>query len=249
MRLCGIDVLIKDESCNPFGTHKDRRSLDIMQSSVPGDVLAIISSGNGAWSLGNIAKETGVKVRAVIKYHGNECYKKILTELGVEVVPLDLSHPLLSEDIISAVRRSPHERICDVTTGYHGSYAQIVRECASYNPDVIVCPVGTGELFTGLCAATEGTRCRILGVTTDDQQSIADKLRGPYRPYQESMRTSIDQGHELLVISEEEVQRAVDLRPSELRMEPSAAVVFAALKYVRDKSAILINTGKGIGCS
>jgi len=67
-KLCkrfGLDNLfIKDESKNPFGTFKDRRSEFIIQRGVREhvDKFVIITSGNAGYSLVKFAEGTGIKI-------------------------------------------------------------------------------------------------------------------------------------------------------------------------------------------
>lgn len=65
-------LMIKDESRNPFGTHKDRKSFYVVRNArrlcggAPPDSLCILTSGYAGLSHAAFAARTGLKERVVV---------------------------------------------------------------------------------------------------------------------------------------------------------------------------------------
>lgn len=156
-RSLGFESLrVKDESHNPTGTFKDRRSAAIVADAVrqKADVLTLISAGNAAYSLSKYAADAGIPVRAVVSQALTPEIRSVLRRVCQAVVEIDLDErPLGPDDLAALVRRSPGEHILDVTNGYHSAYESIVEELRRdlrKPPDAIVVPFGGGEAMLGV---------------------------------------------------------------------------------------------------
>ena len=72
-------VCIKDESANPFGTIKDRRSFTVVSEAADlrVDKLALITSGNNGFSLGKFASPHDINVVCIVDKQLQEGIKPI----------------------------------------------------------------------------------------------------------------------------------------------------------------------------
>ena len=256
-------VWVKREDCNPFGTHKDRRSALIRKEyleqppELRPDVLAMISAGNAARSLRRITKDLPVSVRSLLSFPSDSySIRRALKKLGVDIGKDPVLDRLSSCEIIRLLRHDAGERIWNVTNGYEFAYAQIVREIFEVTePDTIVCPIGSGELLVGLHRGlTElglaGTA--LVGVTVErTARSKAKKLEAIVRPYHEQIQEIFGESFRSrqITMNAKEVLSAIQKIPKGITAEPSAAVVFGVperLNFVDRRNIVLINTGKGI---
>lgn len=263
--LYGIpNLLIKDESKNPFGTFKDRRNKLAIEKAVEEhvDKLALITSGNTGYSLARIAKGTGVKVVCIIDRMVDTHIEKLLKKFSYGVIKIDLSQRIFqTEDIIARARETSHEVIRDATNGYHMAFQAIIGEIEQEDPDWLIIPVGSGEGYCGLYEGLKKYRMKtkLVGAGIHklrnnrldlcEGPSIADKLYTPFTPYQRRIEAILKEGHSYIQLSEEQISRAYEEVHSMISCEPSSAAAFAALPEMdiaKENKVIIINSGKGV---
>lgn len=242
----GYPVIVKDESFSMSGTHKDRRSEAIIaQCQKEGrDRVSIITAGNGGYSLA-LASKGRIKVNAIVDSSIPPHRFALLRETGANVIPFNLQHPLSSEDI---------ERLTggkDFTNSMEHAYKPIVDEIlqGGVKPDAIVVPVGSGELFLGIHTRVKELHLQtdVIGVGVESPTSKADKLYASWTPNRKTIREVTMGKNTLFFLSDQEVQYEIDHAPCGLHAEPSALVVFAAVRQLREryKTMVAVNTGKG----
>lgn len=260
------DLTIKDESANYFGTHKDRKSLHVVLKAVnaasiacPED-LCILTAGNAGLSLAGIASLYGLGITAFVG--GDSISPALHAQLEkacTTVIPLDLETRFWSSrELCRLAGAGQGRRISDVTNGVTAPFKGIVDEICelppSQWPDVIVLPVGGGELFLGLARGIEsrGLRTRLVGVTVR-KDSAADKLYSKWNPSEPQIRsiTSLSSQHALMCLDDE--QLLLDTfnwlkKSTTIECEPSSAAAFAILHKLKDKlkqdeRVMVINTG------
>ena len=242
-------IFLKREDENPTGTHKDRRSQEILKEAEgTDDLLVLLTAGNAGYSLGRMAWNTRHRVMSIVD-HGMSKYVKDCLSRNSIVRELPLAHKWDTNTIVGNGYQSVRECVRNVTDGYAHAYRRIVRELFVMEKDVIIAPVGSGELFLGLHEGLEqyGGNTELIGVTVAHPKSKADKLTAPWTPYRKIIEEICKEPRRRLhVISEEEVEECVRLIPKDVPMEPSAAVIFAGLPLVKDPYAWIvgINTGK-----
>jgi len=257
----GLDnVYIKDESKNPFGTFKDRRSEFIIRKGIEENIdkFATITSGNAGYSLGKFSEGTGIKIVNFVDKKLKKYIKDKLKKISYKIIEIDLSKKIWTpEEIIAKARENDTEVIWDATNGLHGyheGYIKIVEEIKKKipNPDFIVVPVGSGEAFCGLYSGIRKFRwkTRIIGVGVKAKwYSLADKLYTPWTPYGSLIKTIIKKGHKLMRLNEAEVKQMWREFKNIIKCEPSASVVFSVFskfKFKKGDKIILINSGKGL---
>lgn len=252
------NLLIKDESKNPFGTFKDRKSEFIIKRGIEEhiDKFAIITSGNAGYSLAKFAEDTGIKIINFIDKKLKKSIKNKLKKVSYKVIEVDLSKKVFSpEEMIAMARENDIEVIWDGTYGahgYHESYIKIVEEIKDENPDFIVVLIGSGEAFCGLCEGIKkfNLKTKLIGVGVKAKwHSFADKLYTPWTPYEAKMKAIVKEGHKIIRLNEEEVKQTWKEFKDVIDCKPSAAVVFSVfskIKFKKEDKIILINSGKGL---
>lgn len=247
------NLRIKDESKNTYGTYKDRRSKYIVEKALHDkvDKLVLITSGNAGYSLGKFCEGTGIKVVCIVDQSLSSKVILKLKSTVYKVIPANLSKRILKpEEVISLARENETEVIWEVTNGYSVAYEEIINEIASSNPSYIICPVGSGEAFTGLYDAVKKRRLssKLIGVRPLSNPSFADKLFTLWTPYASKLKMMAEQGHMLLQISEENIHQMYERAKNHIACEPSSAIAFAALDKIDRKNniIILVNSGKGL---
>jgi threonine synthase len=260
------NLWVKDESANPLGTHKDRKSLTVVRkamrlaaSSRP-EAFCILTAGNAGLSLARFASSSSIPVIAFIGEENTSSLLKTELESACErVVRLDLNgHEWNSQELCDIAGATLGRRVLDVTNGVIEPYSAIVSEICLLHPerqpDVIVMPVGCGELFLGveLGLKRHGLKARLVGVTTPEH-SMADKLYARWRPHGNHVTELTLNGspHRLFNLSDESLLLDTYdwLRLTNLvKCEPSSAAAFTALFEVRtqlkpDEKVMVINTG------
>lgn len=246
------NLLVKDESKNPFGTFKDRRSELVIDRAKYEhvDKLVLITSGNAGYSLTRFAEGTNIKVVCVVDRVSFNVRNK-LEKFSYKVVDVDLSKKIFGpEEIITMTRESDEEVIWDVTNGFHEAFQTIIEEIKGERPDWLVVPLGSGEAFVGLYEGLKKfkLKTKLVGVGVKGP-SIADKLYTPWTPYKRKIEEILKEGHQYIKLSEEQIKDAYEKVRHIISCEPSSSVVFAVLPELgidtKDK-VIVINSGKGL---
>lgn len=252
------DVWVKDESKNPTGTHKDRKSVWLIKKAIASnvDTLAILTAGNAGFSLATLAKGTGLRIVTLVSTKTRDSVKQALSTIGADVLEVDFTKPLASADIEALARRSPSEKIWEVTNEGSEAYESIYAEIREEHADTIVCPLGSGELFMGLCNAVKKNAAGtvVIGVHPTSEYSLADKLCTSYMPLRDRiMQTQYERvlahgtSHGIFDMSEEEVRWCMNHAPRSLVAEPSALVPLLMIDRLKNQQMkiIMISTGRG----
>jgi threonine synthase len=247
------NLWVKDESLNPFGTFKDRRSELIIDRAKDRhvDKLGLITYGNTGYSLARFAESTNIKVVCIVDRTVSSNIRDKLERHSYKIIEVDLSKKIFRpKDVIAMARESNEEVIWDVTSGFHQAYQSIVEEIQTKRPDWLLTPLGGGEAFVGLYEGLERYRLKtkLVGVGVKGP-SIADKLYTRWTPYKSRIEAILKKGHQYIQLSEEEVKEAFEKVNHIITCEPSASVVFGALLKLdirKNDKVIVINSGKGL---
>jgi cysteine synthase len=243
---------IKDESFNRYGTVKDRRNRSILSDAMRlgVDKLVLITAGSNGYSLAKLAGDD-LKVVTIIDRSLPTSIKQKLEETVYQVIEINLQHKILRpEEVISFAREREDEVIWDVTNGYEDSYASIVAELRGLDPDYIVVPVGSGGVYVGIIEAVQRykMKTKVIGIGVQNTlKSYADKLHTPWTPYAKVMSRFHHLGHPIYRLTESEVKEAWQQFQHTVELEPSSAVVFAAINKHHFKptdSVVFLNSGR-----
>jgi len=259
-----VNLLVKDESKNPFGTFKDRRNALVIDQAIEEhvDKLALITSGNAGYSLARLAQGTGLKVVCIADLAIDPDIRKELERYSYKVVAVDLKKKIFpTEDVFGLARETSDEVILDVTNGYHAAFQSIVTEIEEEAPDYLVTPVGSGEAFVGLYEGLKRYRLKtiLVGVGVHHKSnhelklqatpSIADKLYTPYTPYKKRIERILEEGNLYIHVSDEQIIKAYKNINLEISCEPSSAAAFASLPELdvsKSNKVVVVSSGKGI---
>ncbi len=251
-------LYIKDESAQPNGTWKDRRSRMIIEQTRDQavDTLALITSGNAGYSLARTAHGSGKRVVAIADQDLPEVIDHHLRRVCADVIGVDLSHQIFgSNDIIHLAQQGNlHRQVLDVTNGYHQAYESIIDELQDQlggdQPQYIFCPVGSGEAFVGLYHGLKrlGWSTKLVGTSPIQRPSFADKLHALWTPYQAHFGAMMNEGHRIILLDEGEIRAAYATMRDVVASEPSGTAVYGALRKVSippKDLVVVINSGYG----
>lgn len=248
------NLLIKDESKNPFGTWKDRRSEMIVKKAKHELVnkICLITSGNAGVSLANYANKSDIKVVSVVDLNLKSSIKQKLKKVCSKVIEINLSAKNLKPgELINLVRENKEEIILDATNGYHQAFESIIKEIKNEAPDYLICPVGSGEAFVGFFNGLKKAKLKtkLIGVSPKNNPSFADKLHTLWTPYAAKIQLTQKNGHKIIKLSEKEIKSAYSYAKKFMDCEPSSAIIIGALSklnFKKNDKIIMINSGKGL---
>jgi len=255
-------VWVKDESRNPTGTFKDRRSEAIIQHAqrAHAQKLVLISMGNAAYSLAKCAEGTGIDVCTVVDRDLTEGIRERLRQICTRVIEVRLQEQLLtSEQLIAMARTSPEEVILDVTNHYQEAYVEIVRELKRdlpLQPDSIYMPFGAGEAMMGVLHGVQEVGWEKGTTVYGIHNSASERLATDFRPCDYLGCFQYGRLPQRLVLgistrlTQEDMQECV---PKSVQAEEAAANVFAYVVAARKKlsalsphkNIVLLNSGCG----
>lgn len=270
--LYGLPKLyIKDESANPTGTWKDRRSEAILKKAKAEgrDHLALISNGNAAYALahavrydGNIAGKTRIQVSAIVPLDLPSVIAREIEKLDARIIRADLNQPLSAQQVVNLTRRDSKDLPMIVTNHFHNAYInlfdEIINDLGPDNPpDFILAPVGSGEGFTGIYEGDMARQRRlyadpvqVYGINPYEKNSFADKLNGfDFSPYPQIWSIIPGVRQKIKRISEEPIQPTYKIISKYMLAEPSAAVAFCGINIVNpdaEDTVVVINSGRGL---
>lgn len=269
------NIWLKDESANPTGTHKDRMAwelvcqyrhfLEAKQRGIirnPLPQFSMISSGNAALAVSTAFKKYNLPpLKLLVDITTKPHIVEYLKQNHCEVYFTDLSIKKLDFKDILRLTHNPHG--FDVTSNdaldrHTIFYDWLSFEIINHDPDYIICPFGTGELYENICnvlkreaqkSKTFDPRLKInpkrlgythvIGATSNRADTIADKLYAPHLPFTHFNEQwlgfyrnlgYIGQKSGVYVVQERYIKRAFDwLTHQDIRCEPSGAAGLAYL--------------------
>lgn len=250
-QLLGFErVCIKDESENPTGTMKDRRSAHIISRAIRENVgsLVLVSAGNAAYSLAKYAEGTGIGITAVVDRQLSREMKLTLRSVCTCVMEVNLQGKFLNSSLLTQMARTKRrEKIWDVTNGFHAAYRTIVDELPD-EPDSIVVPRGSGEAMVGIYEAVRKRdwRTTVIGIGSFFNQ----RLRTKYDVYPKAKYDRRGRSSMITVYCENrgDEQRAIRLAPPVEAEEASKLAMgspFVVHPATFGKRVIMVNSGKG----
>ncbi len=251
-------LLIKDESTNPTGTWKDRRSANILRrlNGHRKPHICLITTGNAAFSIAELTKDLNIRITAIVSNQINSEIADQMEKQGIRVISTKLNSQPFSGEIEKLAQQDRSDHPIDVTHSIHSAYASIIDELNPSEPDYIIAPFGSGEAIFGMSVENYRSQlfcphhaAKIIGVKSREPISQADKLIGDISPYPKLLEEYAENGQINLAVSEQEISDAFKKISPYLQVEPSAAVAFAALSRLPIKPSdkvVVINSGCGI---
>ncbi len=187
-----------DGSGNPFGTFKDRKARYIAKMLAPTNEFyaAAMTSGNFGYSLAVMLRAIDIKTILLVPTDMDTKKIQVLGRNAI-IVPLEFENRFYDSDnfekIAAKAARVPPECVIDVTNFVISPYDAIFTELdwqlrkRNETLDYLVLVGGGMELFmAGLLhymnGGAVGGKKKIVCVTTDNPDSVAEMLYAKYRP-------------------------------------------------------------------
>ncbi len=188
------NLYIKDESCLPYGTHKDRRSEIIINVALEQkvDKIVCLTAGNAGYSLSRYAARAGIDYTSLVFPWVTQERKSTLSEWG-HVITIDGSRYngiLRPRDFVEIVReydkyerKKSWQNIWAVTNSFEPislvAYKELFYEIADQSPDYVVVPCGSGDIVIGLWLGIQelGLKTRIIAVGPKQEHPLRSALK------------------------------------------------------------------------
>lgn len=246
------NLYIKDESKNPFGTWKDRKSefiLNNLDSNI--QEIRTITSGNFGYSLSSFLKNKKLQITSLVDKKVDHFVKQKLREVGSEIIELDLSKKIYTSEDILSFNQKYDSIVIDVTNGYEKAYENIIKEIKDIKFDYILCPIGSGEAFVGILNGIKKYKykTKLVGVKPKQIPSVADKLYRIYSPYDNFININLSKDILVFDLKENEIIEVFEKVKNFIDCEYSSSVVFAVLNKLnltKDNKVLIINSGRVI---
>lgn len=187
------NLFIKDESHNPYGTHKDRRSEYIINVAVEHgvDKIVCLTAGNAGYSLSRYCNKANIDYTSLIFPWISDNRRNELDHWG-NVTTIDGNRYrwiLRSRDFRKIIeehdayeRKKYWNNIWAVTNSFEpisiNAYKELFYEVKDKNPDYIVIPCGSGDIIVGIWLAIEelGVSTRIIAVWPEWEHPLKKAL-------------------------------------------------------------------------
>ncbi len=177
-----IEVLVKDESANKFGTFKDRRNLTVAEQlgQRKATHYAACTSGNDGYSRGKIFQKV-LPEKTVVNLVDKDIspwIREKLEEVST-VMDVDMSKMVYVRGEVTERLGIDNKFLCEgfdfldnIYNNVHG-YTKLIEEIIDQvKPYCIILPVGSGELFW-YASYRAKKRINIIGVTVDKANPYA----------------------------------------------------------------------------
>jgi len=243
--------------------------------------LSIISSGSAANAVQSMLKKYKLpNLKVLIDYKINTKIKNSLKKIGCEIYETDLSKkPLDTEEILSLTNNTDGIDITsDDSLGPNTRfYDWMSYEIVNSSPDYCFIPYGSGHLYENILninklevSSLNGhdprfkgdmkklSHCHFMGATTNNPDSLADKLYSPHLPFvhfnQQWLQVFRRKGYcgnrsNVYVLQEKYLKEAIRLaKKIKIHCEPSGIAglgLLLQMKKTIPKTAkiLIVNTG------
>ncbi|MEL7495977.1 MAG: pyridoxal-phosphate dependent enzyme [Planctomycetota bacterium] len=255
-RLIGTRIFMKCENFQKTGAFKYRGASNAVMRMTPDQRIAGVvthSSGNHAGAIAAASQRVGCTAHIVMPSNSTEVKKAAVRSYGgaiTECLPTLADREKVSVEIQQATGATmiPPFNHPDIIAGQGTCALEFMKQVPYL--DVMVSPIGGGGLMSGTCVAVDGVQPKlpIWGVEpTGAADAHESKLKGEWVPQTnpeticDGLRTSLgdltwpfirDRVDEILLADDKQTTRMMQFiwERSKLIIEPSCAVVLAALK-------------------
>ncbi len=244
--------------------------------------MSIISSGSAAVAIQKMLRRYNLpNLKVLVHFELDPEAKQHFENIGCEVYETDLDKRVLfTEDIL---KLTDNEGGIDITSDealgpFDVFYDWMSYDILSQNADWVFVPYGTGHLYENIVniAQRESSsfvfhdkrfkgeakkigKCHFMGATTNNPNSIADKLYSPHLPFVHLdphwINLSKRKGHigaksRVGIVREEYLQEAIKIADmNDLVCEPSGIAGLAMLLQMKDEvpqedKKLIVNTGR-----
>lgn len=149
-----LTVYAKLEHLNPTGSYKDRGTSVLVNHLLAQGVTEVVedSSGNAGASLAAYASATGIRARIFVPASAPQGKKRLIAAFGGELVETPGPRAATTEACLQAAQHTvyaTHAWSPFFLAGQMTAAWEIWEQLGRRIPDIVICPVGHGGLFTG----------------------------------------------------------------------------------------------------
>lgn len=195
------NIKIKDESFNPYWTHKDRRSEYIVNVAIENkiDKIVCLTAWNAGYSLSRYCARAGIDYTSLVFPWVSDDRKETLKERW-QVITIDwaryngILRPRDFQQIVAEYDKYEREKewnkIRAVTNSFEpisiNAYKELLYEIKDEEPDYVVVPCGSGDILIGLWLGIKelGMKTKIIWVWPQDEHPLKYALKYGTDEYQ-----------------------------------------------------------------
>ncbi len=270
------DYLYKLDFLFPTGSFKDRGATVMMSELAGRGVSHVVedSSGNAGASVAAYAARAGIGAEIYVPDYASAAKISQIEAFGAKIVRVKGSREDTRREALKraeTVFYASHQWNPFFLEGMKTVAYEIAEQTNWEVPDAVVMPVGSGSLYYGVykgfkhlyeSGVTEGIP-KLIGVQAEKCAPVYDEMRGTPRPcgkscaegllvetpprLSEIVRAALKYG-DILTVKEEEIREGLTKALAMgLFIEPTSAVVMAALKRLElTGRTVVILTGTGL---
>jgi len=187
-------VKIKDESYNPYGTHKDRRSEYIVNVAIENNIdkIVCLTAWNAGYSLSRYCARAGIDYTSLVFPRVSDDRKETLKERW-QVITIDgwryngILRPRDFQQIVAEYdqyeRVKTWQKIWAVTNSFEpisiNAYKELFYEIKEEDPDYVVVPCGSWDILIGIWLAIKELwmKTKIIGVWPHNEHPLKNALK------------------------------------------------------------------------
>ncbi|MCX2819547.1 MAG: threonine synthase [Methanobacteriota archaeon] len=241
------ELLFKDESRNPTGSIHDRavsvgvsvardEGAERVTCHAAGDLavsVACYTARAGIGSKAYVPSRTRFDVKASVNVHGGD--------MKVVRGNLNDARREADEDDGYAVS-SPDDRL-------RAGYATAAREVAETDPDAVVCPVGTGDLYTAFADELDGVPvhavqpegCATLSEEVETPDTVVGELEDPSPPRVDELRATVEANGEAVAVSDgDALDACLDASREGVSVSPAGGVALAGVESLDVSGRVVV---------
>jgi len=172
-------LYIKNETTNPTGSFKDRGSIKEVLTALRRGYKSIVAASTGNMGISLAAYSAYVGLKCFIFAPCHTSYNKLnrMEDYGAEIYLINGGY----NDCLKIAEEFSTEKDVFLAGDYNLRMIGMLSlgyELKEYNPDVIICPVGNGNLLYSLYLSNKmlGKKIQLIGVQIEGYNTIGDNL-------------------------------------------------------------------------
>lgn len=235
------NLYIKDESRNPYGTHKDRRSEYIINFAIEHNVdkIVCLTAGNAWYSLSRYCNKAWIDYTSLLFQWISDNRRMELEQWG-NVTTIDGSRywwilrprdfRRIIEEHDAYERKKYWKNIWAVTNSFEpvsvNAYKELFYEIKHLNPDYIVVPCGSGDIIVGIWLAIQ-------------ELNMQTKIIAVWPEWEHPLKKALD-----LWVDEFRIKNYQEISPAEKLSTPFTAILPILYKIFYKTDNLYIEVSK-----
>lgn len=243
------ELLFKDESRNPTGSIHDRAVSVAVSKARDQGVEGVVchAPGDAAVSVASYAARAGIESHA---YVPSRTRFDVKASVNVHGGSMKVVRGNLADARDAAVADDGYSVSLGENEYLREGYKTAAHEIADSNPDAVVCPVGTGDLYRGFADgipedvslhAAQPEGCAPLLGEVDTPDTVVGELEDPKPPRLEGLREKAESRGNVVSVSDgEALDACLDAAREGVSLSPSGGVALAALEELEDSGTVVV---------